>query len=79
MLHQAPVFTSHENIDSYKRATSDVLWNYICQKWSKSNVDSEKLYKELLVILKSQNLSHNIWLFNTLHDHPARQIKDKTL
>ena len=59
MFHQAPVFTPHENIDSCQGATSEVLWNYICQKWCKSKEDSKlKNSKELLVNLTSQNLSH---------------------
>jgi hypothetical protein len=45
MLHQTFIPAPHKNINSGERETSNALPHYICQKWRKSDVDSQKFLK----------------------------------
>jgi hypothetical protein len=46
VLHQAFIPAPHQHLKSCEGETSNVLCHYICQKWRKSDVDSQNLKKK---------------------------------
>jgi hypothetical protein len=60
-------------VNSHQKVTSEILFYCIFQKWDQSDVDSQKLYKELLENLKYHDLSKidsiKTYDFSTLIQH----------
>jgi hypothetical protein len=56
MHQQAFIPALHQNIKSCEGETSNVVYHFMCQKWRKSGVDSQK-FKKLLANLSIQIFS----------------------
>ena len=55
---------------------SVVMWHQLLQKWCESDMDSQKISKDLLKFFISMSLSFcNFWLLCLLYYHPSHYFK----
>jgi hypothetical protein len=62
----------HQNIYSFKGKSSHVLCHYTCQKWHKSDMDSQHFFLKTsskLKRTKSDKKYQNVQLSNLVHHH----------